>query len=257
MATARRLVVLAALVLAVALAGCAGLAGTDDEVDADDFDADEIQTDAIDATRNATTYAFGFDQCLTSRSEQGALRFGIESSGQADGPEHLTEIDVAVTLGTTCGQNLSSVAGDAYHVGETVHKREGDAWQTSTAGEYWEPTDQDVTLLEGANVTITGLETVDGNETVVLDVDPASDDSVAAYGLHQAVVQDLLQSGVEIQSANVTQYVAVEEPHRVLRTEIELTADDAEGGGEFDANLTTTYDYDADVAIELPDAIRD
>lgn len=255
MATARRLVVLGVLVLAVAMAGCTGLGGTGDETDLDDYDAEQLQADAVAATGDATMYAFDFDQCLTSRSEQGALRLGVEGDGETDAAERLTRTDVVMTMGSTCGEDARRFPSEAYHVQNTLHEREGGEWNTTNVDEFWQPTDQDVALLDGADVTAVGTETVAGRETVLLDVDPASDETISTYGLHPAVINDLLQAGVEIESANVTQYVAAESPRRVLRTEIELTA--VSGGNEFTGNLTTTYDYGADVAIELPDAIEE
>lgn len=267
MATARRLVVLGVLLLAVAMAGCAGLGGTGDDADPDDqtepggeidlgdYDAEQLQADAVAATGDSTTYAFDFDQCLTTRSDQGALRLGVEGDGETDAPERLSRIDVAMTLGLTCGEDARRFPSEAYHVQDALHEREGSEWNTTNVDEFWQPTDQDVALLDGATVTAVGTETIAGRETVLLDVDPASNETIAAYGLHPAVINDLLQAGVEIRSANVTQYVAAESPRRVLRTEIELTA--VSGGNEFTGNLTTTYDYGADVAIELPEAIEE
>lgn len=245
MPTTRRRAATVALLLAVALSGCAGLTG--DGVDPDEYDADELQADALAATGDAERYGFAYEQRL--RAGEDDLQLGVDASGVADEPAERTHVEFR----TWIGSSDLGVDGEAYHDGETLHQRsEEEPWNSSAADAgYWAPTDLDVALLSGADVAVDGADTVDGREAVVLDVQPADEAAVARYGLDQALVDDLLEPGVEVESTTVRQYVAAEEPHRILRTEVEVTF--VTDGTEVEGTFSTTYDYDGGGEVDVPD----
>lgn len=254
MPSTRRIAALLLVCVAVSLAGCSALPGGDDggtNVDPSNYDAQQLQSDAVTATGNASTYGFTFDQELTTQAESGPLTFGLDATGRADEPADRTEIDFRTWLGS----EDQGVDAEGYHVGDTVHQRsQNSSWNSSTAASgYWAPAGQDVALLEDADVEITGADTVNGQDAIVLDVEPAANETVETYGLDQTLVGDLLRSGVSLTELEVQQYVAAEEPYRILRTEIDVTF--TAGESSVDGELSTTYDYDGGASVELPESL--
>jgi hypothetical protein len=60
---------------------------------------------------------------------------------------------------------------------------------------------------------------------------------------------------MEIESATVTQYIAAEDPHYVMKSEVDMVA--IIDGQEVDMTMAVTMDDHArDVTIDVPDDVR-
>lgn len=257
MAPRRTYALIAVLVVSLALAGCLGADGGDGDV-GNQSQAEELRTGAVDAMAEVDSYtmdmtvevsAAGSDavaqsQETTMRIDQADRRASIEQTIRAEGQEQTTQ---------------------AYLVDDAMHVQQAGTWQTQQLPEDpWEGAGAGQTnqlqALEEANVTHAGNETVDGVETEVLEIEMSGDayeqllrEQANASGT--AGLGQLLEL-IDVQSVEIRQYVATEEPHYVHRVESDISM--AQMGQRIDSSTVATFDdFEEDVTVELPADLPD
>lgn len=228
---------IAALSLAALLvtAGCAGLPGADGS---DARNAEQLQSDTVDAMSDVETY----------RTE---LTMNISTDAQSLTMRQRGAFDEAAELART-NTSVMGRQSTTYIDGSTLYVEIGGQWraQNLSGAGLWDngtSADRQRQILETGNVTVEGDATVNGTETTVLAVDPDSEDLKAFLQQQQA---GQAMSGVDIENASYVVYVA-DETDRVRKVELSMTM--TVSGQTADTNATMWfYDYGDPVNITVP-----
>lgn len=252
------IVVAAVLVLAAVLAGCSAL-GTGDggggaDVNTSAYDADTLAQDAQTAWEELDSYTYSMELDITGQTRIGEIEVSMEGNGRTNFTNERSARDMQLKI-SNATQSISYNV-ERYRVGDTSYlkfDRRG-FWQRQPADETTlsqAGPNQQSALLENAELTIEGAERVNGEDTLVVSAEPTDEalEDVAAASAQQA---DDSESWTDIESASLTQYIAAEEPHHVLRTELEIGARTAEGQHREMILVISTDDHGEDIRIELP-----
>lgn len=259
----RRIALIAVLVFSLSLTGCVGLLEDDSgddspEIDTDEYDAQTLAADAAASMSEAETYTFSSEQEFDVEEEQPGenttLTVTVEADGAADESANVFSLDTQTLLGTDAGQ--LPVDGAVYVDGTTVNlEGAGRNWSQRTMDGPWSATGQEAALLQDASVEIAGTDSVDGHDTIVLEVD-ATEEAVRNYGFDENMAPDSRPSNGTVGSADVRLYVGAEAPHYVYRSEIETTVTGGDPLTIVDATFTRTYDdFGEDVDVERPEGL--
>lgn len=222
------------IALLLVTAGCTGVL---DDGSSGPSDTEALQRDTVDAMEDVETYHADMEMNISVK--------GREVTVTQDGVYDLAEQKARFT--TTFGPTETT----AYLDGKTMYMQSRDEWRTReltqtnpwTQGQGLALQQQ---LLESAEVSLDGTETLDGVETTVLSVDP-KESQVKQLLARQG--QQL--SGVSIEEVRYTMYVSTEteRPRR-----IDMTMTFTANGQEAEANVTMTFSkYDEPVDITIPE----
>lgn len=253
MTRTRKLVLIGVLVLSVGLAGCSGLTGGDEEL----TEAERLQQDAIADMEDVDSYTFTMDMSMDMESDQGDATIDIRADGAANRAEERMYMNMTMDI-TSQGQT-QSINQEVYQLGETMYVQQFGTWQSQSVGsDAWENNNaaQQSELLEDADVSIVGNDTVNGVEVRVLEVEPDEEalEEFAQSGTNTGQ-SGPTQSSMSIESATVRQYVAAESPHYVLRTEMDMEA--TVEGNPVTMTMTMSFDdLDEDVTIDVPEELQ-
>lgn len=262
MTRTRTVAVIVAVVLAVGLAGCGAMSadgGSADSSAADintsNYDASELASSASTTMSEVESYTFTTDISIEASDDTSTASIEMEGDGKAN---HATErMYMDMHMDIDAGMRSVSEDVEAYQVGDTVHMKVRGDWQSQPAQQAtWTGTGPGMQseLLADSDVSIEGTETVNGEETIVVSVDP--DEQTLEELAKQQSSTDASNEDMEIRSASVTQYVSPEEPHYVVKSEIQMTAV-SDDGVTMSMNATTTMDdHEEDISIDVPDEAR-
>lgn len=261
MTRTRTIAIVLAVVLAIGLAGCGALSadsndgGTD--VDPSNYSAESLQQEAQASMEavDSLTLEMNIDMDIEGPMSSGSM--SIEGEGAANyGTERMHFESLEVDLSTPRGDR--SASGEAYQVGSTMYVNDGTGWNSQPADDTtWsqDTATQQTDLLEDAEVSIEGAESVNGQDALVVSVAP-SDAALEEMAGSTAGSGSTSANSMEIESATVTQYIAAEEPHYVLKSEVEMVVVGSQGE-EVDMTMTVTMDdHGEDVTIDVPDDVR-
>lgn len=260
MTRTRQLLLVAVVGLAVALAGCGTMTsvlGDDDggpDVNVSNYDAETLAQDAQAAMESVDSYTFEMDMEMAAQSQMGEASIEMSGDGRANIANERLYMDMHMDVSTPMQSASEDV--EAYQVGDTMYTKIRGTWQTQPAEQStWSQTGpgQQSAYLEDAEVSIEGAETVNGEDTLVVSVEP-TDEALEAVAATSADSQDVSASRMEIESATVTQYIAAEEPHYVMRTELAMTA--VVDGTEMELSMDISMDdHGEEVTVDVPDEI--
>lgn len=254
----RRTLLLAVVVLAVAIAGCSAIGGGGNEVDVDpsNYSAESLQQEAQASMANVTSVTMEMGIESEVQGPMGAASSSIEAEAAANYETrrmHFESLDIE----RSTPQGSDSVSAEAYQVGDTMYVDAGAGWRSLSAdGAAWSQgtAAQQTELLDDAEVSIEGAESVNGEDALVVSVEP-SDAALAELAGSTSSSTALSAGSMEIQSATVTQYIAAEDPHYVLKSELDMVA--VIQGNEIDQTITVTMDdHDETVTIDVPEEIQ-
>lgn len=259
MVRTRRRAVLGAFGSALALPGCVGLLddeddATDDDFDPSQYDVESLQDGAVTAMGDVERLTFETDQELYFTDDGGPVLIDIEAEGRANEADSVTYLTSTATIEFADGGQFG-VPGETYIVGDRAFLADGDGWDERVLDGVWSAAGQEVALLEGADATAVGTETVGSTVMVALELD-APAEAVATYGFDPNASPDPRPTDGTVEESTVTLYVGASAPHYVYRSDVEFTL--VGEGKEFEPTFTTTFaDFDTADDVELPDAIRE
>lgn len=258
----RRWAVVAVLALSLALAGCTDSTESCDpaDLDADQYEGQELAAAASESMASADSYSFAAEKTIDVEDDaaeggNAAYTVDIQADGTANARQDASRMELTTGLETESG-TLSFVA-EGLHLGDRAYIREQNSaeWNQTASGVDWSAADQQVALLDGATVEVAGTGCAGDREAILLSVEPADDRAVASYGLDRNVSADPRPPAADVESADVTTYVSPEEPHYVYRTELEATT--VAGTSEFTTDAALSYDaFEEDVAVDVPEDLE-
>lgn len=278
----RRVVTVLAVVGLLAIAGCAGVGDDPDSTPTDDTtptaDGDDTTTDGVVAPGQLRVDA------LSAIAGVGTYRVTATQETVVDGPQPRTTTvtdraaidrsDRELRRNRTISAPTATVDLETYVVDRTVYERSdiyvqqyGAEWIRSDVSENFSRTWrlQDVLgqlerVLDAADaddVTVSGVETVDGRETYRTQVDVSAE---AFRGILSDVVGlDSRQvEGLDVDDVTYVYWLDADTA-RPVRTTANLSFSVTLQGQTFDQTVSTDtrFEYDDDVAIELPAAASD
>lgn len=255
----RRIALLVVVSLAIVLAGCgaASLESGDDgpDVDTSNYDAETLQQEAQASMQDVNSLTMGMDIDMEVEGRMGTASISMESDAAANYEARRMHLeDLSMEVSSPAGEQ--SVTAEAYQVGDTMYLNEGSGWQSQPADNAaWSQSgvSQQSELLDDADVTIEGAEVVNDEDTLVVSVEPTDESLQELAG--ETAASSTTGSTMEIESATVTQYIAAEDPHYVMKSEVDMTA--TVEGQTVDLSMSYTMDdHEEAVTIDVPDEVQ-
>lgn len=250
----RTLALLVLLALSVGLAGCTGMDGGDGgNSDGNLSEAERLQQDAIAAMQDVDTYAVTRQTNASGVPAPGVASVQVSAEGTFDRAARRAHQTQTQTRTSTQGETQTSTL-ELYLVGNTTYRNVLGTWQSQpTPAGTWQTTTQSEPLQD-AEVTIAGEETINGYETTVLQVEP-DEAALQQLAQNQTATGETGGTAANITTATIRQYVATEEPHYLVRTELDMSIE--RDNQTTTVDQTTTFDdFGEDVSIDLPPEIQ-
>lgn len=235
----RSLLIVAALALLVAAAGCAdGGSTTPGEAPP----ADALQENATAAMRDVTSATF----TMTMDVEANEQSVSMNANGVMDVENR------RMRMGLNMDTGGRTVDVTQYIIDQTAYQRVQGDWQTRNLDgqQMWSGGNQialQKRILENSSLEITGSGTVDGHEVWIVAVEPSD-----------AAIQQLLSrtagnvgENVDVQGLRFEQYVDVE-TSQVRKLDMQMDAEIQ--GQQASLNMTMTFaEFNEPVDIQLPE----
>lgn len=273
MTQTRRIVLVIALSLAVVLAGCGAVTSGDggdngtavdpsndvnssNDIDPSNYEAETLQQEAQASMQEVNSLTMEMDIDMEVDGQMGSSSISMEADGAANyETQRMHFEELSIDLSTPRGEQ--SATAEAYQIEDTMYIDDGSGWQSQPADDSsWgqDSVSQQSDLLEGADVSIEGTEVVNGENTLVVSVEP-TDEALQELAGETAGSSSSSASSMEIESATVTQYIAAEDPHYVMKSEVDMVA--VIDGQNVDMTMTITMDdHEEEVTIDVPDEIQ-
>ncbi|MFW5896171.1 MAG: DUF6612 family protein, partial [archaeon] len=222
------------------LSGCGAITDTN----GDTGDVESIQSQALTAGENISTYDFRMETSAGGESES----IEMNANGTVDNDERRMYMEMAVM-----GQEVTQ-----YVDGETAYQNVTGIWRTQDLSEQDLWSERTVLqnqkeLMESSEVTLEGTTTIDGTEVYVIRVDPG-DEAIRTLLSQQSTGSDQL-ANADIQDVNLTQYVRTDDYHP-KGSEVSLTVTDQGQTVEVAVQIILE-NFDRDVSITIPEEARD
>lgn len=235
----RSLLVVAALALLVATAGCAD-GGSTAPTDAPEPDA--LQRNATATMQDVTSATVTMSMDMDANQQT----VSMDAEGEMDVENRRMRMDLTMDTGGR------TVEVTQYVIDETAYQKIQGSWQTQDlSGQgMWAGGNQlalQERMLENATVEITGSDTVDGRDVWVVSIDPSDE---AIQQLLSGTAANVGEN-VDIESLTFEQYVDAES-HYVRK--LDMAMDAQIQGQSASLNMTMTFDdFNEPVDIQLPE----
>ena len=253
----RRLLLTAALALVVLMAGCASLVG-DDNPDADNIDADELEEKALEAMEDVETFSMESHHSLDV--------MGSTSETSAEGVMDLENQQAQITL------SIDEMGVDEeieqYIIDETVYMGMSGEWVKLEIPEddIWKESEtaQQEETLEMGDLEIRDTTTFDGHDVYVVDVELDESDLESIIEGPDAGMDSSFEDGFggdsamddfELSEVTVTQYIDVD-THHIRYVAMNFEMETPTGPAGMDLEMTFS-EFNEDVSIELPSKAED
>lgn len=252
MSRTRLIALIAVLLLTAPLAGC---------LQADDGPEDEDQPlneAAVEDMAAAESFTMEMEMESTTTVGNETVEQRVTTEGAVDREAREMSLEQRVHGNPQLGNQTTRMVV----LNDSAYVEGADRWRAAPLPmNPWEQAgaEGNVELLEEANVTRTGTETIDGVETAVFEVNASGDVLKDAAREQLGSFGGMLDS-VSIDDATIHQYVAVEEPNYVYRVDVNMTMtmDAPEGSATVESSQTIRYDdFEEDVEVDVPDAVRE
>lgn len=253
MSRTRLIALIAVLLLTAPLAGCLQSDGGPSETE-----DQQLADAAVDDMAAAESFTMTMETTMTMPVENETVEQRMEADAVVDREERAMSLEQRIPGGQQLGnQTVTTVI-----LNESAYVQTGDQWSaTPLPTNPWEQAGAqgNVELLEQADVTRTGTETIDGVETAVFEID-APTDALENATREQLGGMSSLLGGVSIENASIHQYVAVEEPNYVHRVDVNMTmeVETGQGTSTVESEQTIRYDdFEEDVDVDVPEDVRE
>lgn len=257
----RTVALIAVLVLGVALGGCLDSLGGGDDA-GNEFEssvnATALAEAAAEATADADSYTVTAEAESETTSGQQTIGQTVEETRTVDTADRRQSVEQTVRGGLQGTETTT----EAFILDQTQYVEINGSWQgQQLPADPWAGATVvgNVELLTEHDVTHVRNESVDGAETAVLELD-AGEELYNALEGQQSDSSQLQTGSLDVQSATLQYYVALEEPHYVYRIDTEMTTqvDAPTGQLETQVNQTTRFDdFDANVTVDVPASVAD
>lgn len=244
----RKTLLLALVAALVATSGCSALndSATTTTAPQSDVDAAAVQSQALAAMENATTYEYE----LTGTQHVQGTTVTYDSSGVVNRDRKRMHADATATA--TRGDQSNTVTTETYVVDDVQYVHQQGVWQTKQLDrDAWSQNalGRQRDILDGADVSYLNTTTVDGVETYAISVDPG-EASLADY----VQSRNDVNGDVSVDDVHIVQYVAVD-THRLRKVSLDMSV--SVNGNTVDQQFTITYhDYGTETTIEVPDEAK-
>ncbi|MFB6074129.1 MAG: DUF6612 family protein [Haloarculaceae archaeon] len=234
----RKHALIAALAVMVTLSGCSAITGGNGGGSGTPS-VSEIQSQTQQAMQDVSTYAFGLNMDMSAQGRT----ISMSADGVVDHENRRMRMQV-----NAFGQQVTQ-----YVIDDTMYQNVGGRWQTQDVSDQnmWEQgttLQQQRQILENADVTLQGTQTVDGTETYVVRINP--NETELRQLLQQQGTQGALAQGVSFSDVQFTQYIGTQD-YLPRRVEINMTV--SSQGQEVEVDMAMTFsDFGRDVSIQLP-----
>lgn len=247
--TKRTVLIVAVLGVALLMAGCTSALSGDDnnDVETDGMSAEEIQTNAVEASQSVESATFTQELTMDIES-QGTVEMDTEGALDMTAEKMRMEGTMETPRGTF---ELTQ-----YIIGDQMYVQTDGVWQRQAAqqdiwdkGQYRQ---QQEALQSASNVEVVDKTTTSGEEVYVMEVDIEEDellDLVKQQGAQEGMGQ--IYDQMEIENVDVTQHIDTESYHiRHMKMEMDVSM----MGEEMTMTMMQTYDeINEPVDITLPE----
>ena len=239
------------------LAGCSGGATTTTVSSAEEPDAEQVQTETLDAIDAVESYHVSGNTTVVQSANNREQEQEIISDGMVDRTAERMQMNQTISArGMSQETNVYFVNNTLYQYNPAYASQYGSEWvKVESAGAFFDQQDtlsRQRAFLSNATVTLNGTETIDGTEVQMLDAD------VDEEATREAIMSRLggANQQVEYNVTSVDQRLWIDtETNRPLRSTVSMNANITAMGQSMtmDMDIDMSFEYDSDVSISLPE----